>query len=148
MCCSEEASYEEPHEMELMQEINHDAIPSLDGSNHWKAEEPPVFNGEEQVKFIFGGSASSWLSAEPIIFSDDNPDSILACDEDETSSNAVDQDACVSSDRTSGESSFRRVESGDQLTAEEEIDAMIQSPTDPVGKVGANPPHSTSSISL
>lgn len=136
MCCSEEASYEEPHEMELMQDINQDAIPSLDGSNHWRGEEPPVLSEEEHVKFIFGGSASSWLSTEPIIFSDENPDSILACDEDETSSNPVDQDGCVSSDQTSGESNFHRVESRDLLTVEEEIDAMIQSPTDPVGKVG------------
>jgi hypothetical protein len=136
MCCSEEASYEEPHEMELMQDINQDAIRSLDGSNHWRAEEPPVLSEEEHAKFIFGGSASSWLSTEPIIFSDENPDSILVCDEDETSCNPVDQDGCVSSDQTSGESSFHRVESRDLLTAEEEIDAMIQSPTDPVGKVG------------
>lgn len=140
MCCSDEM-YEDPHEIELLKEVNHEAIPSLDGSNHWKADSSSL-GGDSvvEVPFIFGGSASTWLCPESIQLSDANPDSILACDIENDGAvydESVGQPSASSESCEAKEPMDVTSSSAQSYSAELEIEAMIESPTDPVGKVSS-----------
>lgn len=135
MCCGEE-NVEDTHEMELLKEDPSSEIRSLDDSNHWQSE--PIAGSFEDkeadpqdAQFEFGGEASAWLAVEPNIFvtpCESRSEDDLACDESVHLSS--------SSDITSGESSQHLYAKNINLSsAEAEIRAMLQSPTDPVGKV-------------
>lgn len=142
MCCTEDAQhYEDRREIVLLQDAGADFLPTLDGSSHWKPDDLMVADAAvEEPQFVFGGAASSWLSSEPVVFSDSNPDSILACDDDEDDGamgECDDNAGCLSASSvaTIAHSSVPASGSQSNLNAEQEIDEMIQSPTDPVGKV-------------
>jgi hypothetical protein len=143
VCCSEDVHYEDPHEIVLLQEVGSELPQSLDGSSHWKTDLGCTDATVEGVGFVFGGSASSWLSSDPVAFSDTNPDSIL--EDDGTGYNDDSGDGggggggygCAASDTTCARSSGHTDGCTSALTAEQEIEEMIQSATDPVGKVYA-----------
>lgn len=136
VCCAEE-HVEDPHEMELLKVDASSEVHSMDDSNHWKTE--PIAGGSDgkgadahDAHFEFGGEASAWLTVEPNIF-------VTPCtsrSEDELGGDESVQ-LSSSSDITSGESSQRQHANKaiNASTAEAEISAMLQSPTDPVGKV-------------
>ena len=132
-CCGEE-HLEDPHEMELLKEVPCDELRSLDGSNHWKAELVAVSTKGKEAdpsdgQFEFGGEASSWLAVEPNVFS------LSSRSEDEqTGDESVHMSS--SSDVTSGESAQQSSPHDSSASAAEtEINAMLESTTDPVGKV-------------
>ena len=132
-CCGEEHS-EDPHEMELLKEVPCGELRSLDGSNHWKAELVAVSTEGKEAdpsdgQFEFGGEASSWLAVEPNVFS------LSSRSEDEqTGDESVHMSS--SSDVTSGETAQQSSPHDSSASAAEtEINAMLESTTDPVGKV-------------
>ena len=156
ICCNDSVDYKETNEIELLKDVVYDGLASMDDSNHWKMDNDTLIDSGDDVKFIFGGSGSHWLGVEgEPIFDDYNPDSFLQCNvsddvvstrtgeneherdleyncedyEDDNADN--DEDLKVGfSDITSRESSERN--GVDAVTL---IHAMIQSSTDPVGKV-------------
>ena len=140
MCCtgSDDHHFDDVHERDLLQDdVEILANSSMDGSSHWQVDgNAPV----EDVNFIFGGEASNWLCVEPTNFSDTCPDSILKPTNEMDAS--YDGLSSATSDITSKESSFPRgLNSSDALgniIAEDEVNVMIQSTTDPVGKVNYN----------
>ena len=132
-CCGEEHS-EDPHEMELLKEVPCGELRSLDGSNHWKAELVAVSTEGKEAdpsdgQFEFGGEASSWLAVEPNVFS------LSSRSEDEqTGDESVHMSS--TSDVTSGETAQQSSPHDSSASAAEtEINAMLESTTDPVGKV-------------
>jgi hypothetical protein len=139
VCCSEDGHCEDPQEIVLLQQVGSELPQSLDGSSHWKTDLGCTDATVEGVSFVFGGSASSWLSSDPVAFSDTNPDSIL--EDDGTGYNDYSGDGggyvCAASDTTCARSSGHTDGGTSALTAEQEIEEMIQSATDPVGKVHA-----------
>lgn len=146
MCCAEDAQHlEDRREIVLLQDAGADFLPTLDGSDHWKPDDLAVADTSvEETPFVFGGAASSWLSSEPVVFSDSNPDSILACDDEEGDAPLGEAEdtggfLSASSDATFVQSSEQASGDDSNLTAEQEINEMIQSPTDPVGKVCSAP---------
>ncbi len=133
VCCEEDHS-EDPHEMELLKEVPCGELRSLDDSNHWRAELVAVSSEGKEAdpsdgQFEFGGEASSWLAVEPNVFS------LSSRSEDEqTGDESVHMSS--SSDVTSGETAQQSSPHDlNKSVAEAEINAMLESTTDPVGKV-------------
>lgn len=137
VCCGEE-NVEDPHEMELLKVDPSSEVHSMDDSNHWKTE--PIAGGFDgkgpdahDAHFEFGGEASAWLTVEPNVF-------VTPCTSRSEDDLGGDESVQLSSssDITSGESSQRHQGTKaiiNASAAEAEISAMLQSPTDPVGKV-------------
>lgn len=145
MCCADD-SVEDAHEMELLKDVNGDALPNLDETIHWKVvdnsvhESPPAHceHDPSDSSFVFDGENPSWLIAEPFVYvatgnlgESESAKEDMQDNSDDT--HYYDDAGHVSStsDLTSGDSIY--VDSS--RNAEREINVMIQSPTDPVGKV-------------
>jgi len=133
VCCGED-HLEDPHEMELLKEVPCGELRSLDDSNHWRPELVAVSSEGKEAdpsdgQFEFGGEASSWLAVEPNVFS------LSSRSEDEqTGDESVHMSS--SSDVTSGETAQQSSpHDSNESVAEAEINAMLESTTDPVGKV-------------
>lgn len=142
MCCGDDA-VEDAHEMELLKDVNGDALTNLDETIHWKVVDSSVQDSSTQQEhdasdssFVFDGENPVWLISEPFVYIDADRDKLTdegqkeKSDEDER---YYDDSGHISStsDLTSGDSIYVSSSS----SVEYELNAMIQSPTDPVGKV-------------
>lgn len=142
MCCGDDA-VEDAHEMELLKDVNGEALPNLDETIHWKVVDSSVQesatqheNDASDSSFVFDGENPAWLISEPFVFVGSAHEKLTdeeLKEKSEEDERYYDDSGHISStsDLTSGDSIFVSSVS----SAEYEINTMIQSPTDPVGKV-------------
>lgn len=142
MCCADDA-VEDAHEMELLKDVNTDSLPNLDETVHWKVADNSVNGSSTQCEhdasdssFVFDGENPTWLIAEPFVYPAGAGGHVEVDDggvEMNEDTHYYDDTGHISStsDLTSGDSIYV----SSSRNAEYEINTMIQSPTDPVGKV-------------
>ena len=132
MCCrqDEDDTADDPHEIELLKDMECDVIHHSDDSVHWKGDKV-----DEDLGDIGGDNQAEdgWLAVQPNMFQDEAAALNAKIDEERI----AEEKDYSSSDMTSKESSMQHSEEDQRvlLDAEKEINVMILSPTDPCGKV-------------